>query len=55
MGNLISFVNSFLSYIMLLLVIAVVGGVAIAIGLTLAKKKNAKAAQEGTAPDSVNG
>ena len=55
MGNLISFVNSFLSYIMLLLVIAVVGGAAIPNGLTLAKKKTAKATQEATATDSVNG
>ena len=55
MGNLISFVNSFLSYIMLLLVIAVVGGAAIAIGLTLSMKMNATACQEGTATDSVNG
>lgn len=54
MENLISFLNSFLSYIMLLLVIAVVGGSAIAIGLTLAKKKNAKAVGE-EAVDSVNG
>lgn len=55
MGNLISFVNAFLSYIMLLLVIAVVGGAAITIGLTLAKKKSARTAQEEAAADSVNG
>ena len=38
-----SFVNTFLSYLVVLLVICAVAAVAVTIGLTLAKKKNAKA------------
>lgn len=38
----VSFLNSFLSYLMLLLIIVVLGGVAIALGITLRKKKNAQ-------------
>jgi uncharacterized protein (UPF0333 family) len=34
------FVNAFLSYLLLLLLIVVVAGVAVFIGITLAKKKN---------------
>ncbi len=37
---LVSFINAFLSRFVVLLVIAVVGGVAITIGITMAKKKN---------------
>lgn len=37
---MISFVNSFLSYIVLLLVIGVAGAVAVTVGITMAKKKN---------------
>lgn len=44
MGNLIEFGRVFFSYGLLLLIIAVVGGAAIAIGITLAKKNNAKKA-----------
>ena len=39
---MISFVNSFLSYVMLMLVIVVLSGCAVAVGLFLRKKKNAK-------------
>lgn len=46
MANLISFVNAFLSYLVLMVIILIVGGIAITIGLTLAKKKNAKKAVE---------
>lgn len=46
MANLISFLNSFLSYIVLMLIIVVLAGVAVAIGTTIAKKKNAKTADE---------
>lgn len=46
MTNLISFVNTFLSYLVLMVIILIVGGIAITIGLTLAKKKNAKNAVE---------
>lgn len=41
---LVSFLNSFMSYLMVMLVIVVVAGVATAIGITMAKKKNAKEA-----------
>lgn len=53
MDNLISFVNVFLSYFVLMLIILVVGGIAITIGLTLAKKKNAKAAVEDAAVETA--
>lgn len=38
----VAFINSFLSYLLLLLVIVVLGGIAITVGITLRKKKNAK-------------
>ena len=38
---MINFVNSFLSYLMLLVIIAIIGAVAITLGITLRKKKNA--------------
>ncbi len=37
----VSFFNSFLSYLMVLIVIAAVGAVAITLGITLRRKKNA--------------
>ena len=37
----LSFLNSFLSYLMVMIVIAAVGAVAITLGITLRKKKNA--------------
>ncbi len=43
---MISFANTFLSYVVVLLVIGVVAAVAITIGITGAKKKNAKAADD---------
>ena len=46
MANLISFVNSFLSYVVLMGIIVVLAGIAVAIGTTMAKKKNAKTAEE---------
>ena len=42
---MVNFINSFLSYVVVLLVIAAVGAVAITLGITLRKKKNAKEAQ----------
>lgn len=42
---MISFVNSFLSYLMLMLVIVVLSGCAVALGLFLRKRKNAKNVQ----------
>ncbi|MDE7222200.1 MAG: hypothetical protein K2O34_00285 [Acetatifactor sp.] len=38
------FLNSFLSYLLLMLVIVVVAGVAVFIGITLRKKKNQQTA-----------
>lgn len=43
---MISFINSFLSYVMLMLVIVVLSGCAVALGLFLRKRKDAKTAQE---------
>ncbi len=45
---MISFVNSFLSYIVLLLVIGVAAAVAVTVGITMAKKKNAGKPSETT-------
>ena len=45
MNNLISFVNSFLSYLLVMAVIVVLAGIAIFIGIKLRKSKNAKAEQ----------
>lgn len=45
---MISFANAFLSYLMLFLVIAAVGGIAIAIGITMRKKKNNRMTENGT-------
>lgn len=42
MANLVEFGRMFLSYGLLMLIIVVICGVAIAIGITLAKRKNAK-------------
>ena len=42
MYNLILFINSFLSYLLVFAVIVVVVAVAVAIGITLRKKKDAK-------------
>lgn len=44
MENLILFLNSFLSYIVLMVIIIIVAGIAVTIGLTLAKRKSAKTA-----------
>ncbi len=50
-GNvMINFVNTFMSYLVLLVIIVVVAGIATTIGITMAKKKNA-----GTASISENG
>lgn len=42
MGKLIEFGRMFLSYGLLMLIIAAVAAVAVFIGITMAKKKNAK-------------
>jgi uncharacterized protein (UPF0333 family) len=46
MNNLILFVNSFLSYILLFVIIVIVAGIAMSIGITMRKKSDAKAALE---------
>lgn len=43
---MVSFINSFLIYLVQFLVICVAGAVAITIGITMAKKKNAGKASE---------
>lgn len=42
------FLNSFLSYLILMLVFAAAGGLAIFLGITLRKKKNQKEAGQGS-------
>lgn len=39
---MIHFANTFLSYVVLMLIIVALGGAAIAVGIILRKKKNAK-------------
>lgn len=46
MENLILFLNSFLSYIVVFAVILIVGGIAIFAGITLRKRKNQKEQEE---------
>lgn len=42
MGNLILFVNSFVSYLLLMAVIVIIAGVAVFIGIKMRKSKNSK-------------
>lgn len=51
MNNLILFVNSLLSYLLVFVVIAIVAGIAIFIGITMRKKKNAQEALEAETAD----
>ena len=44
MSNVIAFLNSFLSYLLLMAIIVVIAGVAIFIGIKTRKSKDAKAA-----------
>lgn len=46
-----AFINSFASYLMLMIVFVIVGAVAITLGITLRKKANEKAALEQTEAD----
>lgn len=46
MSALVAFVNSFLSYLLLMAVIVIVAGVGIFIGITMRRKKNQKEAAE---------
>lgn len=41
---MVAFLNSFLSYLLLMLVIAAVAGVAVFIGITLRRRKNQQSA-----------
>ena len=49
MNNLILFINSFLSYLLVMAVIVILAGIAIFIGIKLRKNKNAKVEQMQTA------
>ena len=51
MNNLILFLNSFLSYILLFLIVVVVAGIAMFIGITMRKKSNSKEAEEAAHAD----
>ena len=51
MDKLINFLNAFLSYGVLMVIILAVCAVAIAIGLTMAKRKNAKIADQTVAEE----
>ncbi len=53
MNNLILFVNSLLSYLLVFAVIVVVAGVAVFIGITMRKKKNAQEALEAETEETV--
>ena len=46
MQNLVMFVNSFLSYLLLMVIIAVIAGVAIFIGIKARKNENAQNEKE---------
>lgn len=51
MNNLILFVNSLLSYLLVFVVIVIVAGIAVFIGITMRKKKNAQEALEAETAD----
>lgn len=51
MDNLVLFVNSFLSYLLVVVVISVLVGIAIFIGIKMRKNKNAKLAAEMSVSD----
>lgn len=44
---LVNFLNSFMSYLLLLLIIVLVAGIAIFVGINLAKSKNRRNAMQG--------
>lgn len=49
MSNLILFINSFLSYLLLMAVIVVLAGIAVFIGIKMRKRSNDKSAVEAEA------
>ena len=51
MSNLVAFLNSFLSYLLLFGAFVLIAAVAIFIGITLRKSKNAKVIAEESAED----
>ena len=51
MGSLVAFLNSFLSYLLLFGVFVLIAAVAIFVGITLRKGKNAKVVAEESAED----
>lgn len=53
MEKVILFVNSFLSYLLLMAIITVLAGIAIFIGIKMRKRKNVKEAQETQTTESV--
>lgn len=53
MSNLIAFLNSFLSYLLLFGTFVLIAAVAIFIGITLRKNKNAKVVAEESAEDTA--
>ncbi|MDL2302243.1 hypothetical protein LJC58_07805 [Lachnospiraceae bacterium OttesenSCG-928-D06] len=50
---MINFINTFLSYIVLMLAIVVIAGIAVVIGTNMRKKKNVEAEQLAKSSDSV--
>ena len=54
MNNLILFVNSFLSYLLVFAIVVVLCAIAIAIGITMRKKKDAKLALQREAATEQN-
>lgn len=52
---LVNFLNAFMSYAVLMLVIVVIAGVAVTIGITMAKKKENRAAAGESIPDGAPG
>lgn len=55
MNNFALFINSFLSYLLLFFVIAVVAGIAMFIGITMRKKKNAEEAGQALSSEDETG
>lgn len=49
MANFVLFLNSFLSYLLVVIVFVLVAGIAVFIGIKLRKNKNIKDAAEGAA------
>lgn len=48
MANLILFINSFLSYLLVMAVIVILAGIAVFIGIKMRKRSNEKSVAEGS-------